>query len=46
VDENPGPNYYNPKYYPVLEPVLDDEGKQIGEHVQPLNGTDLILVVK
>jgi hypothetical protein len=41
-----GSDYYNPKYYPALkQPILDDEGKQIGEHVQPLYGT-LIVVVK
>lgn len=27
--------YYNPEYYPFLVPTLDDNGKQIGDLVQP-----------
>jgi hypothetical protein len=41
-----GPDYYNPNYYPVLEPILDDEGKPMGEHVRPLGALNLIVVVK
>ncbi|MDR1623778.1 MAG: hypothetical protein LBS04_02250 [Tannerellaceae bacterium] len=44
-DGKSDPDYYNPAFYPVLEPVLDDEGKQIGEHVRPL-AEGLIVVVK
>jgi hypothetical protein len=47
LDENPAPNYYNPAYYPFMEPVLvDDEGNQIGEYVRPLNASDVIVVIK
>lgn len=31
--------YYNPEYYPFLVPTLDDNGKQIGDLVQPEGGT-------
>lgn len=39
-------NYYNLKYYPWLEPVLDDDGNQMGNRVQPKCGSDLIVIMK
>jgi hypothetical protein len=39
-DGSPGPDYYNPAYYPFLVPVLD------GEHVRPAGGTNSIVVIK
>ena len=38
--------YYNPEYYPFLVPTLDDNGKQIGDLVQPENGTRIIVIKK
>jgi hypothetical protein len=38
--------YYNPSYYPWMEPVLDDDGNQIGTLVRPKEGTRLIVVKK
>ena len=36
--------YYNTKYYPWLEPVLDNAGKQIG--VSPKKGTKIVVITK
>ena len=36
--------YYNTKYYPFLEPLLDDAGKQRG--VAPKNGTNIVVITK
>ena len=36
--------YYNPEYYPFLVPTLDDDGKQIGDLVQPEGGTSIIVI--
>jgi hypothetical protein len=44
MSENPV--YYNPKYYPWLEPVLDDNGNPFGSAVRPKNGTDLVVIMK
>jgi hypothetical protein len=44
MSENSG--YYNPKYYPWLEPVLDDNGNQIGSAIRPKNGTDIVVIMK
>lgn len=38
--------YYNPEYYPFLVPTLDDDGKQIGDLVQPEDGTRIIVIKK
>ena len=38
--------YYNPEYYPFLVPRLDDDGKQIGDLVQPEGGTRIIVIKK
>jgi len=38
--------YYNPKNYPWLEPVLDNDGKPIGNCVRPKNGTDIFVITK
>lgn len=38
--------YYNPEYYPFLVPTLDDNGKQIGDLVQPEGGTRIIMIKK
>ena len=38
--------YYNPEYYPFLVPTLDDNGKQIGDLVQPEGGTRIIVIKK
>lgn len=38
--------YYNPEYYPFLVPTLDDDGKQIGDLVQPEGGTRIIVIKK
>ena len=38
--------YYNPEYYPFLVPTLDDDGKQIGDLVQPEGGTSIIVIKK
>ena len=38
--------YYNPEYYPFLVPTLDDNGKQIGDLVQPEGGTHIIVIKK
>ncbi|MDD2438009.1 MAG: hypothetical protein PHX50_17100 [Massilibacteroides sp.] len=39
-------NFYNSDYYPWLEPVLDDNDKQIKNLVQPVNGTSVIALKK
>jgi hypothetical protein len=39
-------NYYNPKYYPWLEPILNDDGNQVGHAVRPKHGTDIVVVIK
>jgi len=39
-------DYYNPKYYPYLVPVLDMEGRQVGQQVRPKNGTDVVFIMK
>ena len=36
--------YYNPKYYPWLEPVLDDEGKQMG--VKPKDYATIVVITR
>ena len=38
--------YYNPEYYPFLVPTLDDNGKQIGDLVQPEGGMRIIVIKK
>ena len=38
--------YYNAEYYPFLVPTLDDNGKQIGDLVQPEGGTRIIVIKK
>ena len=38
--------YYNPKFYPWLEPLLDDDGNPISYYVRPKNGTDIIVIKK
>lgn len=38
--------YYNLEYYPFLVPTLDDNGKQIGDLVQPEGGTRIIVIKK
>jgi hypothetical protein len=37
-------DYYNPKYYPWLEPVINDEGKQV--NVRPINADHFITIMK
>lgn len=39
-------NFYNSDYYPWLEPVLDDNDKQIKNLVQPVDGTSVIALKK
>ncbi|MCD7914523.1 MAG: hypothetical protein LUG96_04220 [Tannerellaceae bacterium] len=46
VDPDAFKDYYNPKYYPWLEPVLDDNGNQIGTNVRPQSGSDAIVIMK
>jgi len=46
IDPDAFKDYYNPKYYPWLEPVLDDDGNQIGTHVRPQSGSDAIVITK
>ena len=38
--------YYNPDYYPFMEPVPDDDGNQICTLVRPKQGTKLIVIKK
>lgn len=38
--------YYNPEYYPFLVPTLDDNGKQIGDLLQPEGGTRIVVIKK
>lgn len=38
--------YYNPEHYPFLVPALDDNGKQIGDLVQPEGGTRIVVIKK
>lgn len=46
VDPDAFKDYYNPKYYPWLEPVLDDNGNQNGTNVRPQSGSDAIVIMK
>lgn len=39
-------DYYNPANFPFMEPVLDDDGNQIGNSVRPKYGTPLFFIRK
>ena len=39
-------NYYNPKNYPFLEQILDDNGNPVGSQVQPKDGSDVVVIIK
>ena len=38
--------YYNPQNYPWLEPLLDDNGIQMGTCVRPQYGSDAIVIIR